>query len=486
MSERPPTVHSLANTGWRPPIEARHRPTLLHPDARLIDAAGGAETSVAASVRPDAYADLTPGAVFLRMPTTVDTVLRYVSAFEAGRPVVLLDPDLPAETLVDFVERFEPAVVVGAPANRPHMGYRGQKHPFLGQLWERETASDSTPHPELAIVLATSGSTGDPKLVRLSRAAILANTAAIIEVLGITGDEVTISSLPFHYSFGMSVLNTHLAAGATVVVHGDGVVARSFWPAVTRHGVTSLALVPSLYEMLVRLRFNPARYPTLRTLTQAGGRLRTELVRDFHHRMAAVQGRLFVMYGQTEGGPRLTTLPADRLPSKLGSVGPAVPGGRLSIRLKDGTETTEPQVRGEVLYRGPNVMLGYAENAADLARGDDHGGLLETGDLGHLDEDGYLFIDRRMKRFGKVFGVRLNLDDIEDMLHDLGPVAAIAGEDKIVVFVEGADHATLARRVTVLADRLRLHWSGFEMRGIAALPLLSNGKVDYRALESTR
>ncbi|GAB3865821.1 hypothetical protein GCM10027610_116700 [Dactylosporangium cerinum] len=177
--------------------------------------------------------------------------------------------------------------------------------------------------------------------------------------------------------------------------------------------MTSLALVPSQYEMLRRLRFDPWRYPSLRTLTQAGGRLRAELVRDFHDRMASAGGRLFVMYGQTEAAPRLTTLPADRLAEKLGSVGPAVPGGRLTVRLEDGTETTEPGVVGEVLYRGPNVMMGYAETAADLARGDEQGGLLETGDLGHLDEEGYLFIDGRLKRFGKVFGVRLNLDDIE-------------------------------------------------------------------------
>jgi acyl-CoA synthetase (AMP-forming)/AMP-acid ligase II len=233
--------------------------------------------------------------------------------------------------------------------------------------------------------------------------------------------------------------------------------------------------------MLVRLRFDPAAHPALRTLTQAGGRLRADLVRDFHDRMAAVGGRLFVMYGQTEAAPRLTTLPAERLAEKLGSVGPAVPGGRLSIRLDDGTETTEPGVRGEVLYRGPNVMLGYAETAADLARGDDLGGLLVTGDLGRLDADGYLTIDGRRKRFGKVFGVRLNLDDVERMLP--GPAAAVAGDDKVIVFTVEGDPARLRR---TLADRLKLHWSGFEVCRVERLPLLGNGKVDYRSLEQVR
>jgi acyl-CoA synthetase (AMP-forming)/AMP-acid ligase II len=459
--------------------------TLLHPDARLIDAATGVELrgvplreAVHAAVA--GFAELTPGVVFLRTPTTVEAIIRYIGAFEAGRPLALLDPGLPAETLADFVERFEPAAVCGPLPQDVHKGYTCRND----QLWERDTPSSTAAHPDLATLLATSGSTGNPKLVRLSRAAILANTTSIIEALGITGADVAVSSLPFYYSFGMSVLNTHLAAGATVVVESEGLVARSFWPAITQHAVTSLALVPSQYEMLRRLRFDPKRYPSLRTLTQAGGRLRAELIQDFHDRMATVDGRLFVMYGQTEAAPRLTTLPAERLAEKLGSVGPAVPGGTITVRLDDGTETTAPGVVGEVLYRGPNVMMGYAEAAADLARGDDQGGLLETGDLGHLDEDGYLFIDGRLKRFGKVFGVRLNLDDIEQLVG--GAVAAIAGDDKVIVFVEGATAEELAPRVNELADRLKLHWSGFEMRGVPALPLLSNGKVDYRALESAR
>ncbi|MEV0131685.1 AMP-binding protein [Dactylosporangium sp. NPDC050688] len=489
--------------------------TLLHPDARLIDAATGAELSgvplrEAVHAAVAGFAQLTPGVVFLRTPTTVEAIVRYLGAFEAGRPLALLDPGLPAETLADFVERFEPAAVCGPPLPpdaQPEglKGYtrrddepweRGTELRERGtepwergtELWERDTPSSTVPHPELATLLATSGSTGDPKLVRLSRGAVLANTTSIIEALGISGEDVAVSSLPFYYSFGMSVLNTHFAAGATVVVEAGGLVARSFWPAVDRYQVTSLALVPSQYEMLRRLRFDPRRHPSLRTLTQAGGRLRTELVRDFHGRMASVGGRLFVMYGQTEAAPRLTTLPAGRLAEKLGSVGPAVPGGRLTVRLEDGTETTAPGVVGEVLYRGPNVMMGYAETAADLARGDERGGLLETGDLGHLDEEGYLFIDGRLKRFGKVFGVRLNLDDVERLAAATGPgaVAAVAGDDKVVVFVEGATVEQLATRVNELADRLKLHWSGFTMRGVPALPLLSNGKVDYRALESAR
>ncbi|MFI5915620.1 AMP-binding protein [Dactylosporangium sp. NPDC051541] len=447
---------------------------LLHPNARVIDAATG--DVVRDLVRPALFDGVPPGVVFLRMPTGVESVVRYVTAFETGRPVALLDPGLSDETLLEFVDRFEPAAVLGPLGDEVPKRYQ-----LVGGAWVREAPSETAPHPDLAVLLATSGSTGDPKLVRLSRRAVLANADSIIEALGITGAEVAISALPFYYSYGMSVLNTHLAAGATLVVEAEGLLGRGFWPAIDEFGVTSLALVPSQYEMLVRLRFNPGRHPALRTLTQAGGRLRPELVRDFHERMASVDGRLFVMYGQTEAAPRLTTLPAGRLGEKLGSVGPAVPGGRLSIRLADGTETTAPDVSGEVLYRGPNVMLGYAETAADLAHGDVAGGLLVTGDLGHLDSDGFLFLEGRLKRFGKVFGVRLNLDDVERMLPV--PAAAVAFDDGILVFVLEGEPFVLRRS---LADRLKLHWTGFDVRSVDAFPLLSNGKVDYRALEAMR
>jgi acyl-CoA synthetase (AMP-forming)/AMP-acid ligase II len=466
--------------------------TLLHPGARLVDARtgaalGGAELSGEVAAAAKAYARLTPGAVFVRIPVDIAAVVRYLGAWEAQRPVALLDPALAPQTLAALVDRFEPAIVLGLDAtpvpNEVPTGYRLVAHPVLGPLWERQDPSATQPHPDLGILLATSGSTGNPKLVRLSRAAVLANTASIVEALGIDDAEVAVSSLPFFYSFGMSVLNTHLASGATVLLEAGGLVHRPFWNAVNEYGVTSLACVPYQYEMLRRLRFDPARYPTLRTLTQAGGRLRPEVIADFHQRMAAVGGRMYVMYGQTEAAPRLTTLPAERLAEKIGSVGPAVPGGTLSVRLEDGTETTRPGVSGEILYRGTNVMMGYAETATDLARGDEQGGLLETGDLGYLDEDGYLFISGRLRRFGKVFGVRLNLDDIEAMLHDRGPAAVVNGEDRIVVWLEAADEAALSACASDLAERLNLHWSGFDVRSIEALPLLGNGKVDYRALE---
>ena len=404
---------------------------LLHPDARVIDAATG-ETLTPALIDAAAAELAGESLVFMPMATTVAAVARYLAALRLGKPVVLLDPDADQSRLI-----------------------------------ERYRTTDL--HPDLALMLTTSGSTGDPKLVRLSAAAVRANAEQVAESLGITADDVAITTLPLFYSYGLSVLHSHLLRGATVVLERTGIMQKDFWAAVNEHRVTSMAFVPYQYEMLRRLRFDPAKYPSVRTLTQAGGRLRAELITDFAGRMATVGGRLFVMYGQTEAAPRMACLPADRIADKLGSAGLAMPGGSFAIE------------DDEVVYRGPNVMMGYAETAADLARGDDLGGVLHTGDLGRIDDEGFLFITGRIKRMGKVFGVRINLDDVEKHF----PVAAVAGDDKLHVFAENitADEARALR--TKIAEWLGSHFTGVDVRIIEVLPLLPNGKTDYRALEAS-
>lgn len=243
--------------------------TLLGAGARLVDVAGGrtlagAELSAEVGRRMEALAELPVGVVFARMSVDLPSVLTYLGAFESGRAIALIDPALDVDVLAGLVERFRPAAVLSASGDAP-AGYTTR-----GDDWIRSSADGVAPHPDLAVLLPTSGSTGNPKLVRLSRQAILSNADAIAQVLHIDADEVAPTCLPLHYSYGLSVLNSHLVRDATVVIEPSGVLGRGFWDAVNTHGVTSLSGVPYHYEMLRRLKFDPAKYPTLRTLTQAG------------------------------------------------------------------------------------------------------------------------------------------------------------------------------------------------------------------------
>jgi acyl-CoA synthetase (AMP-forming)/AMP-acid ligase II len=460
--------------------------TLLGEGARLVDAITGrtlegAELAGEVARQADALAALPRGAVFLRAHQDMPTVLRYLGAMEAARAVALLDAALATETLFRLLTRFRPAALLGAPDGEPPSGYVAKDG-----YWLRTDDTAVDVHPDLAVLLGTSGSTGNPRLVRLSRDAILSNARAIADVLFLDEDDVAPTSLPLHYSYGLSVLNSHLIRGATVVVEPAGLLGHGFWDIVTEHRCTSLAAVPHHYDLLRRLDFDPAHYPRLRTLTQAGGKLRTELITEFARKMDGVGGRLYVMYGQTEASPRMSTMPAERLAEKPDSVGPALPGGGFSIRHNDGTETTHPKITGEVVYRGPNVMMGYADHEGHLALGDQAGGVLSTGDLGYLDEEGFLFLAGRLNRMGSVFGNRISLDDLEQAVRATGlgieVVAAVPAEDKVVLFAEGAAKGVCKLASHALADRLHLHASGFDVRPIAAIPLLASGKIDYKLL----
>jgi acyl-CoA synthetase (AMP-forming)/AMP-acid ligase II len=232
-----------------------------------------------------------------------------------------------------------------------------------------------------------------------------------------------------------------------------------------------MAGVPWSYQILRRLDIDSLNVPRLQTLTQAGGKLTNDLIAQFHEIMARRKGRFFVMYGQTEATARISILPAERLPEKLGSTGPAIPRGRLSIE------------DGQIIYDGPNVMMGYANSRSDLSLGDELQGRLVTGDLGYLDNDGFLYPTGRAKRDMKLFGIRVNLDEVEAILRVHGPTAVIGCGDKLVAYCEHGNEQALNNLRHELAIKLNIHWQALDFRRIGSIPVTASGKIDYRTLE---
>jgi acyl-coenzyme A synthetase/AMP-(fatty) acid ligase len=218
-------------------------------------------------------------------------------------------------------------------------------------------------------------------------------------------------------------------------------------------------------------------------MTQAGGKLDNATIAFFSEAMRERGGGFWTMYGQTEATARISILPACELPAKLGSAGRAIPGGRLSILADSGECTTAAGVEGELVYDGPNVMMGYALERADLAKGDELGGRLHTGDRAVLDDDGCVRILGRVKRDAKVFGLRMNLDEIEAFIRPKGPAAAVAGGKGVVVFCEFGDPAQYAALGDELSARLKVHRSAFEFRHIERLPTRDTGKIAYETLQ---
>lgn len=340
------------------------------------------------------------------------------------------------------------------------------------------TSGSPEVHPDLRLLLSTSGSTGSPKLVRLSAANVDANAAAIASYLGLTCDDVALTTLPLDYCYGLSVLHSHLAVGASVVLDERSVTEPGLWADARARGVTSFAGVPYTFDLLGSAGWPDL--PTLRQVTQAGGRMAPERVRTLAEQGAVEGWELVVMYGQTEATARMAYLPPRLARTHPHAVGVAIPGG--SFRLEP-VEGTAPDV-GELVYAGPNVMMGYAESPADLRRGAELAEL-HTGDLARI-SDGLVEIVGRRSRFAKLFGQRIDLDRVQTLLALGGHGAACAeaaDAEQLVVAVPGApDAAALAEVAASVAADTGLPTHAIRAVAVDALPRLANGKTDHQAV----
>ena len=344
-----------------------------------------------------------------------------------------------------------------------------------GHIERRDPTAARVLHPALALLMSTSGSTGSAKLVRLSATNLASNARAIGASLGLTARDRAITTLPLHYCYGLSVLHSHLAAGAGVVLTDASVVDPCFATAMRQGGVTNVAGVPYTYELLDRAGPDVVRVPTLRLLTQAGGRMPADRLRTWRERAASWGVDLFVMYGQTEATARMAVLPPSLAARHPHAVGRPIPGGHLALRPVDGAADGV----GELVYRGPNVMLGYATGQRDLALGatlDE----LATGDLGRHDEADDVFeIVGRRSRFVKPFGLRIDLDAVEASLAATGIAAVATGDDeRLVVCAPGAAAGDVGGRLAALTG---LPPAALTV-DVGAVPRGPNGKVDYLAL----
>jgi acyl-CoA synthetase (AMP-forming)/AMP-acid ligase II len=421
--------------------------------------------------------------VFCFCANHVSFVPAYLGTLAAGHAIALLDPQMDEEFRHRLIGTYEPDFIFAPRDWSLDCDDWRLDGTGFGELvlWHNLKAPEGRLiHADLAILLSTSGVTGSPKMVRLSWRAIKSNAESISKALSLDPDERAITSLPFYYSYGLSVLNSHLLAGGSIAVTGQGLTSRAFWDDFRAAGCNSFAGVPYTYQMLARLDIDLLDIPSLRTLTQAGGKLHERFVISFAEKMHRRKGSFYVMYGQTEAAARISVLRPDLLPEKAGSVGLPIPGGAVDVLVDD--VSVGPGCVGEIVYSGPNVMMGYATSPLDFASGDTMNGRLATGDLGYRDADGLIYITGRLKRIAKVFGLRLNLDEVEDLLRGEGTMAVIGGDDRLIVFCESGQPADFERLKSQLSDRLKIHPVAFQFCRVDRLPLHANGKINYQEL----
>ena len=339
-------------------------------------------------------------------------------------------------------------------------------------------------HDDLALLLSTSGSTGSSKYVRLSHQNVWSNASAIAKYLALSADELSITTLPPNYSYGLSILHSHLWVGAGLAVTNKTFFNRDFWSFLKDVGTTSLSGVPYHFEILKKLRFTGMDLPHLRTLTQAGGRMSLDLSLEYATYCENTGRRFFAMYGQTEASPRMSYVPAEQALAKAGTIGIPIPGGVLELQSDTGAVLSDAHLVGEMIYRGPNVSLGYAESRADLSLGDINCGVLHTGDLAMRDDDGYYQIVGRKKRFIKIFGNRVNLEDVELQLFGAEVDAACSGRDDMLeVYLTVGNAARALEFKKAVMTSLRIGAQGVAVYEVDVLPRNESGKLRYTDLQ---
>lgn len=442
------------------------------------------ELAAAAKTFADAVSQ--KGLLFCLCENRIGSFVGYVACMKHHIPIVLLDGSKDLSVLKNLMEIYQPEYIWAETAKIGEIGgetiYNYASYSLQKMQYDIEVEKPEI-NPELALCLTTSGSTGSPKFVRLSAKNVLANAESIAEYLEIDENERPVTTLPSYYSYGVSVINSHLIKGATILLTEGTVAQREFWNFMKEYKATSIAGVPYTYEMLKMLRFFRMDLPYLKTMTQAGGKLNKDIAKEYIEFAQSKGKRFFVMYGQTEATARMSYLPLEHALDKYASIGIAIPRGKFSLIDVNGNAIEDPDVDGELVYEGPNVSLGYAECRADLAKGDKNHGVLHTGDVARRDADGYFYITGRMKRFVKVWGNRCNLDATEQLVKAITTSCACVGvDDKITIFVtqEGLEEEIIKLLVTKTGFNNR----AFAVKVIDAIPVKSSGKIDYQEMQN--
>jgi acyl-coenzyme A synthetase/AMP-(fatty) acid ligase len=423
--------------------------------------------------------------VFIFTNNMIGSVMSYLACIRNRIVPVLVNGKIDVELAHNLLDIYKPQYVFIKTDDKDKYGLFEEVYSEYNYSIMKTNYDAVYPlHEELALLLTTSGSTGSPKLVRQSYTNIAANAESIAQYLELDETERPITTLPMNYTYGLSIINSHVLVGASVLLTDKSLLQKEFWNFFKEKEATSFGGVPYNYEILEKLRFFRMDLPSLRTMTQAGGKLSPELHKKFAEYAKLNNKHFVVMYGQCEATARMSYLPYEKSLEKYGSMGIAIPGGRFELVDADGNVITESNVTGELVFEGPNVTLGYAECGSDLLKGDERGGRLETGDMAQRDEDGYYYIVGRKKRFLKVFGNRVNLDEVERLLKakfNYMDCACAGVDDHMYIFV--TDDSVACDVQSYIAEITGLNQVAFHVEVIDEIPKNDSGKTRYVELE---
>ncbi|MCR5726941.1 MAG: AMP-binding protein [Lachnospiraceae bacterium] len=421
--------------------------------------------------------------VFSLCTNEIGSVIGYTAFINNGIVPVMVSSHLEEKLLNNLMDTYRPKFIwIPKDQEKQFVGMKAEYEAYNYILLRTEYDKEYSLFDELGLLITTSGSTGSPKLVRQSYTNIFENAKAIAEYLKLDDTERPITTLPMNYVYGLSIINSHFLVGATILLTDKGLMQKEFWKFFKEAEATSFGGVPYTYEMLDKLRFYRMNLPSLRTMTQAGGKITPELHEKFAKYAIENKKKFVVMYGAAEATSRMGYLPPEKALEKKGSMGIPIPGGNFTLVDADGNIITKAFTTGELIYDGKNVTLGYAECGDDLKNGDERNGRLETGDMAQFDDEGYYYIVGRKKRFLKIYGNRVNLDEIDRLVKGEFniEVASSGVDDHMYIFVTEEKFVDKVKDFVV--GKTKLNQAAFNVIVIEEIPKNDSGKTLYNEL----
>ena len=421
--------------------------------------------------------------VFCLCKNTAPSLAGFLALYDNKDVALLLNASMEKGLLDNLYKIYKPEYI-WCPSNMREVGETEIIEEYLGYVLYKTTNDTPALNPDLSLLLTTSGTTGSPKLVRHKYGNIEINAQNVANVFGWNTTERGICDLPMQYTMGLNVINSHLYAGATVLLLSNHLLSPLFWSFIKEQRGTNFTGVPYSYEILKKMKFTQMDLPYLKTMAEGGGKLSNSLF-EYFSEYASYSGKRFIAtFGTTETSARLAYLPAELATKKCASIGFAIPGGTIVLKDDQGKVVANSHVEGELCYQGPNVTMGYAESVEDLVKGDEFKGEYCTGDIAFRDEDGCYFIIGRKKRFLKLFGLRVSLDQCEKIVADgLFIDCACSGNDnRMFVYITEAGKEEQVKKLISIKTGLPL--TSLTVKCVDEIYRNESGKINYRKLDN--
>lgn len=419
--------------------------------------------------------------VFNLCGNDLESIICYLSCLKKGCASLLLSENIKDNHLEYLINIYKPQYIFSNERNLKNYeivsSYKNKK------LYKFFKFENIKLNEKLSLLLTTSGTTGSPKLVKITNQNLISNAKSICEYLKITKSDRSITSLPFQYSYGLSVINSHFFVGGSIVLSKNSMIEKKFWSDVYDYEITNIAGVPYNYEIILKLGLKNLNIPSVRLMTQAGGKLSHDKISELNDYFKLENIKFCIMYGQTEATARISYLPFSETAKRVNCIGKAVPGGYMFLEDKMGKIIKTKNVVGEIIYKGPNVSMGYANSKEDLITGDVNCGVLKTGDLGYFDEKDYFYLKGKSTRFIKVFGNRVSLDSLESIIEKNGFRAIVVGkDDEITIYLKRSIEFSKEKFFEILSKETTINIRSFNLILLKDFPRLETGKIDYKKL----